>query len=131
MKMDSINGHNGVNRDIATRPGGRQVRGNLVRSNVEGGRFDSRRESTSEEAEAFDPSTLLHSLRRRWVPALLIGIILGPLLAAAAWFLLIPKHAAIAYLRIDSVNAPLVFRTVDQEGGGRGSFDVYKNTQRK
>ncbi|MFK8110869.1 MAG: AAA family ATPase [Rubripirellula sp.] len=34
-----------------------------------------------------------------------------------------------AYLQIDSNNAPLIFQTADREGLGRGSFDLYKNTQ--
>jgi capsular exopolysaccharide synthesis family protein len=81
------------------------------------------------EPEGFNPMSILHSVRRRWLPALIIGLALGPILALAAWKFLVPQHTAVAYLRIDSVDAPLMFTTADRENAGRGAFDLYKNTQ--
>ncbi|MCO8120611.1 hypothetical protein NHH03_02590 [Stieleria sp. TO1_6] len=77
----------------------------------------------------FDPSVIGHSVRRRWPIACLCGVLIAPVLAAAAWFALQPKFAAVAFLRIDAVDAPLAFQTADRSGGGRGSFDLYKSTQ--
>lgn len=82
----------------------------------------------SDEPENFDPSSLLHSLRRHWPLATLLGLLLGPPMAFAGWSLLVPKQSAVAYLRVDSVDAPLVFQTADKQTG-RDSFGLYKSTQ--
>jgi polysaccharide biosynthesis transport protein len=71
------------------------------------------------------------SLRRKWPIAIVFGLLLAPLLAAAGWFLMKPDHPATAYLLVDSDNSPLAFRTADQAVGGVVAFKVYKNTQRQ
>ena len=85
--------------------------------------------SRPEEPESFNPAVVIHSLRRHWPLAMVAGLLLAPLLAYAGWHFLIPMNSAVAYLRIDSVDAPLLFQTADRSGGGRNSFGLYKNTQ--
>lgn len=87
----------------------------------------SRRDA--ETNENFDPTMVLHSLRRHWPLALLLGLLLAPPMAAAGWFLLVPKDTATAFLRIDSVDSMLLFQTADRLNAGRDSFSLYKNTQ--
>lgn len=116
---------NGVSTKTLSAATRQVVRGGLMSP----GAMESTPPTRPSEPESFDPSVLLHSLRRRWPLALLLGLILGPPLAAVAWFLLVPKFAAVAYLRIDSENAPLIFQTADREVGRGTTFDLYKNTQ--
>lgn len=94
----------------------------------------SREWSVASQADAdsqdnFDPTTILHSLRRHWPAALLLGLLMAPPMAAAGWFLLVPKDTATAFLQIDSVDSMLVFQTADRLNSGRDSFGLYKNTQ--
>ncbi len=74
--------------------------------------------------------SILAALRRRWAPAILLGCLLAPLLAAAGWFALAPKQSATAFLQVESSDMPLAFKTADQEAGGVIAFKIFKNSQK-
>ncbi|MEM6469695.1 MAG: hypothetical protein AAF802_08995, partial [Planctomycetota bacterium] len=87
--------------------------------------------ATGEDDPKIELSGLWHSLRRRWPAAVLLGFCLGPILGYAVFLASQPPNGAVAYLRVAAVDAPLAFQTADRSGGGRNSFDLYKNTQRQ
>lgn len=76
-------------------------------------------------------AALLNAIRRIWRIALPLGLCLGAAAAFAAWKLFIPKFSASAYLRIDSSNRPLIFKTADEAAGRGGDFNLYKSTQQQ
>lgn len=78
-----------------------------------------------EAPPSIGPKSILHAVRRRWKLALPIGLVCSGVLATAAWVLLVPKYTAVAYLRLDAENRPLIFNTTDQ---ARSDFKIYKNT---
>ena len=129
MIHSNNNGEDGHSALVERRPR-TTVDGSLMQSNgIPASPSRSIRSRQPAEQEGLDPSRLINSLRRRWPAAFICGLLLGPPLAAAAWFLLVPSHAAVAYIQIDSIEAPLMFSTADREVAGRGSYDLYKNTQ--
>jgi succinoglycan biosynthesis transport protein ExoP len=67
---------------------------------------------------------LWHAVRRQWLPALGLGILLGPALAAACWFFLPRGYEAVAWLRVRSNQGAFA-------GGAVNSIDYqqYRKTQ--
>ncbi len=76
-------------------------------------------------------AALLSAIRRGWWLAVPLGICLSLVSAFAAWHLFVPKYAASAYLRIDSDNRPLIFKTADESSGHGNDFKLYKNTHQQ
>ena len=85
-----------------------------------------------EEPEAGEGVSLLgilHALRRRWLPASLIGATLASLVALALWFIIPVKYEAQAWLRVkreakDIVGDKGYIKSTDR------TYEVYKSTQR-
>ena len=71
-----------------------------------------------------DPLWLLHSLRRRWLLAVGLGLAVGLFAMVLAWILIPSKSQATAVLRVASVK-PIVFRRVDE---GESDYDTYRRT---
>ncbi len=71
-------------------------------------------------------SPYLHAFRRRWFPAVFLGVFFAAAAAAAVWFLYVPRYTATAMIRIASSNQSVLFPTADRGGP---SFDIYKATQ--
>ena len=70
---------------------------------------------------------IFHSLRRRWLPAVLIGSVLGTVLAALCWLLVPETYEAQGLLRVRMVDNQLLGAT-----NGRVSqqeYEVFKQTQ--
>ncbi len=72
-----------------------------------------------------DQKALLASLRRRWFPALSLGIIAALLAAGLAWFVVPLPYTTFAELRILATPSKLLFTS--HESGT--AFEVYKQTQ--
>ena len=66
-----------------------------------------------------------HAVRRQWLPAVALGLLLGPALAAACWFFLPRGYEAVAWLRVRSNQSAFA------GGGGTNSIDYqqYRKTQ--
>lgn len=71
-------------------------------------------------------SAYLHAFRRRWFPAVFLGIVVAAAAAAAVWFLYIPQYTATAMIRVAASSQSVLFPTNDRGGT---SFDIYKATQ--
>lgn len=82
-----------------------------------------------EEPGGFDPVTLLHAFRRNWPIALVAGIVLGGGAAAGVWQLFPPSFSAAAYVRIDSEEDQIAFRTADRGRTNSSTFKLYRATQ--
>jgi succinoglycan biosynthesis transport protein ExoP len=76
-------------------------------------------------------AAVLSAIRRGWRIALPLGILLAAAFFFGAWKLSIPKHSAAAYLRIDSSDRPLIFKTADDAAARGGDFNLYKSTQQQ
>ncbi|NQV23759.1 MAG: polysaccharide biosynthesis tyrosine autokinase [Rhodopirellula sp.] len=76
-------------------------------------------------AEPMTPQGLLLACKRRWKPALLIGIPAAVLAAAAAWVLVPAYYTSFALLKVASTEPRLVFKKAESEQ----SFDTYRQTQ--
>ena len=76
-------------------------------------------------------TALLSAIRRGWRIAIPLGICLSVICTYAAWLSFVPKYAASAYLRIDSDNPPLIFKTADESAGRGNDFALYKNTHQQ
>jgi polysaccharide biosynthesis transport protein len=72
-----------------------------------------------------DANTLLHSLRRRWLLATCVGIVLALLTATVLWFQFPPSSSATAMFRVSSHQESIAF---DVNRGNASSFDVLKKT---
>lgn len=72
---------------------------------------------------------MLHAVRRYFVVALVLGLMLGLPAAYGVWSVLVPQAEAEAFLRINASDTPLVFETADRKGAGTSRFDLFKNTQ--
>lgn len=72
-------------------------------------------------------SHVFHAVRRRWLPAFSIGVLLAAVAATSVWLLDVPEYTARALLRISSRHGTLL----KQNGEGNGDFEVYKLTQRQ
>ena len=68
----------------------------------------------------------LHAFRRRWFPAVFLGIVLAAAAAVAVWFLYIPQYTATALIRVAASSQSVLFPANDRGGA---SFDIYKATQ--
>ncbi|MGQ9505322.1 MAG: polysaccharide biosynthesis tyrosine autokinase [Thermogutta sp.] len=68
----------------------------------------------------------LHAFRRRWFPAVFLGVFFAAVAAVAVWFLYVPRYTATAMIRIASSTQTVLFPTNDRGGT---SFDIYKATQ--
>ncbi|NOX56004.1 MAG: polysaccharide biosynthesis tyrosine autokinase, partial [Planctomycetes bacterium] len=68
---------------------------------------------------------VLHALRRRWLPALALGLTLGAGASAGAWFVIPSPFTAFSDLRINAVPERVLFKTSEAEPG----FSTYKQTQ--
>lgn len=78
-------------------------------------------QSSEQPAAGFDPRRLLHALRRRWLPALLIGGLLAPLVAVPAWYLHPKGYEAVVWLQMRSESGML--------GNNISGYDQYRKTQ--
>jgi succinoglycan biosynthesis transport protein ExoP len=68
---------------------------------------------------------LLEALRRRWVPALVVGMLLAAIVAATLWFVLPPaKHTVRSLIHMAAVTPSVLFTTKDGY-----SFDMYQRSQ--
>jgi capsular exopolysaccharide synthesis family protein len=72
-----------------------------------------------------DIGSLLRGLRRRWLLAVTLSLILGALAAGAAWFLLTPKFTAFAQVRI----ASYVPKLTPGKENEQSAFGVYIRSQ--
>jgi succinoglycan biosynthesis transport protein ExoP len=69
-----------------------------------------------------DVIRLWHSLRRCWLPAVCLGLVLAAVLAPLPWFLLPKGYEAVAWLRVRSTAGS--FSTA-----GAGNYEQYRKTQ--
>jgi polysaccharide biosynthesis transport protein len=76
-------------------------------------------------AEPMTPQGLLLSWKRRWKQAVLIGVPLALLAAAAAWVAVPAYYTAFALLKVASTEPRLVFKKAESEQ----SFETYRQTQ--
>jgi len=75
--------------------------------------------------EAPSVRALLGALRRRWLPALLVGLLVGAALSMTIWLLRPrPKHSVRSLIHIAAVPPSVLFKTGD---GHR--FDMYQRSQ--
>jgi capsular exopolysaccharide synthesis family protein len=67
---------------------------------------------------------LLHALRRRWLPAVALGALVGILAGLATWLFMPKGYEAVAWLRVRDKSGMFV-------GGGRDSaeYEAYRKTQ--
>ena len=77
-----------------------------------------------------DLTIYLHALRRHWLMAAGIGLLLAAILGPAVWFLIGDQFAAGSLLRIAMQENTIAFQT-DLEGVDRDRFEIYKNTQQQ
>jgi polysaccharide biosynthesis transport protein len=75
-------------------------------------------------AGGLDYVRILHSLRRRWLLALSLGLVLGGLAGVATWLFLPRGYESVAWLRIRDKSGMFM-------GGGRdgGEYEAYRKTQ--
>lgn len=74
-------------------------------------------------------SAYLHALRRRWLPAVLLGLICGAAAWAGVWFGRGALYQASAYLLV-SVDEPRIIYPDDRNQRALpNAFDIYKDTQ--
>lgn len=71
-----------------------------------------------------EKTAMLAALRRKWVPALLLGLLIGGGGAAAVWFFYEPPFVAFTEVRVYEVADRLLFDTQQDAG-----FATYKQTQ--
>ena len=76
-------------------------------------------------AEPMTPQGLLLAFKRRWKPALLIGVPVALVAMLIAWFVLPGQYSAVALLRVAAVAPRLVFKTADDPS----EFPTYLKTQ--
>ncbi|HEX5270016.1 MAG TPA: polysaccharide biosynthesis tyrosine autokinase [Gemmataceae bacterium] len=75
-----------------------------------------------------DLPAILKSLRRRWLLAAGLTLLLAPAAAVGAWFLLSAKYTAFAQIHMASVPPWLVAKNVDTPEG-RSEFGTFQKTQ--
>jgi capsular exopolysaccharide synthesis family protein len=75
-----------------------------------------------------DMKALLQALKRRWLLAAALSVLLGAAAAAGAWYGLAAKYTAFAQLKIAATTPSLVFRDVNNPDG-RNDFATYQRTQ--
>jgi succinoglycan biosynthesis transport protein ExoP len=75
-----------------------------------------------------DMKALLQALKRRWLLAATLSLVLGTGAAVAAWYGLAAKFTAFGQMRIASVTPYLVFHNANNPEG-RNDFSTYQRTQ--
>jgi capsular exopolysaccharide synthesis family protein len=80
-------------------------------------------------APVLGATALFRALRRRWLPALTVGLVCAAVAATSTWFLYpllpIPKYTARTLLLLESVPPSILNRNVDN----RADFATYRQTQ--
>jgi uncharacterized protein involved in exopolysaccharide biosynthesis len=77
----------------------------------------------------FDPVWLLHSLRRRWVLALGMGLLFGACLAGLVWMLVPPKYSAVAVMQVYSVSPTIMTETSGPRATRETDFEIFRQSQ--
>ena len=72
-----------------------------------------------------DIARVMHAVRRRWLPAVALGLLLGTTAAGLAWLLLPKGYESVAWLRMRA--NPGTFS--GGQGGGTTEYDQYRKTQ--
>src|SRR5262249_15129546 len=75
---------------------------------------------------SMDANTFLHALRRRWMLALGMGLVVGALAAIALWLLFPESSSATALFKV-RMKQDTILRDVNQ--GSTQDFEVLKKTQ--
>src|SRR5208282_1616863 len=75
-----------------------------------------------------DMKALLQALKRRWLLAAALSLLLGSAAGVGAWFGLAAKFTAFAQLRIAAVTPYIVFHNANNPEG-RNDFATYQRTQ--
>ena len=75
-----------------------------------------------------DMKALLQALKRRWLLAATLSLLLGSGAAVGAWYGLAAKYTAFAQLRIAAITPYLVFHNANNPEG-RNDFSTYQRTQ--
>lgn len=70
-----------------------------------------------------------HALRRRWLAALVTGLVLGAVAAVAVWYSVKNQFTATAVLRVSMGQSTIL--EPGQTHDGATAFEVYKRTQRQ
>ena len=73
-----------------------------------------------------DANTFLHALRRRWLLALCMGLVVGGASAVALWYYFPESSSATALFQVANEEESLIFNTMPKT---LASFDVLKKTQ--
>jgi len=73
-------------------------------------------------------SAYWHAFRRRWLAAVLLGVVIAGAAVAAVWFTYRPQYTALAAFKIAASEQTILFPTADRTAT---AFDVYKNTQQQ
>ncbi len=69
-------------------------------------------------------AALLGSIRRRWLPASILGVIVGGIAVSLVWFFVEPPFLATAEIHIHEIPDRILFQIEDT-----GGFNTYKQTQ--
>ncbi len=78
--------------------------------------------------EGIDVMGFVHSLRRRWLPGVLIGSVLATLAASLLWIMIPLNSEAVALLRVNMAEKQ-VLAGRSRSSNDHRSFEVYKQTQ--
>ena len=73
------------------------------------------------------PMELMHALRRRWMTAVGLGLLVGGTLSAMVWYFLPVRYEVVALLRVLSTRPKVLEK--EGLGGADGDYAVYKRTQ--
>lgn len=76
------------------------------------------------------PVEISHAIRRHWLPAVVVGLIVGSLATVAAWMGIRSQYMATAVLRVSMDKLNLLELNKNADGANSG-FDIYKRTQRQ
>jgi capsular exopolysaccharide synthesis family protein len=80
-------------------------------------------------APAPDLGALVKALKRRWLTAIGLGILLAGVLGSAAWMLLAPKYTAFAQVKVDAMREPVVPSKEEVAGDNHTAFTTYLKAQ--
>jgi polysaccharide biosynthesis transport protein len=73
-----------------------------------------------------DANTFLHALRRRWLLALCMGLVVGGASAISLWYLFPESSSATALFQVSNEEDSIIFNTMPQS---QASFEILKKTQ--
>lgn len=79
------------------------------------------------EEQGLDFASLLHSLRRRWLPATLIGFAVASIFAGLLYFLIPITYEAVAYIRVSTDPSSILNQRVGY--ANMTQYEAYKQTQ--